>query len=330
MKIIYENNEVKNACQNEYTDLTTENILKYFNLILGNKVRVYDYACSENHTKTMKVENLRNHSIRNVTIKYDDRKHIPGFRPFGISHLVTIAEEVPNSKIVFGITCEVGRHVMRELCNNYYHQESGLMIEEGFCKPFNPNKKMYTLKMNNKVCELVLTNVEKDIIYQLLEIPSLDLKTIYESLRTLNEQYVQDISLDFSNNQTEETEKLHIYNNQLCRYEKTYQKDGDLITINYKDGKIFVTTKQELSDEAPIKTKEIDVTDDIQKVKTLLSHNNQTSCVRKMSQEEETHWLNAVKQRATELTMPEGIQKMADAINKPKKNKSKLLSLKKK
>lgn len=270
MKIIYENNEVKNACQNEYIDLTTEKVLKYFNLILGNKVRVYDYACTENHIKTMKVENLRNHSVRNVTIKYDDRKHIPGFRPFGISHLVTIAEEVPNSKIGFGITCEVGPYVMRELCNNYYHQESGLMIEESIRQTFNPDEKKYTLKMNDKVCELVLMNVEKDSVLKLLEITSLDLKDIYDSLRNLNEQYVENISIDIENRQNEETEELRIYNNQLCRYEKTYQKDGNLITINYKDGRLFVTTKQELPDETPIKTKEIDVTNDIQNVKKLI------------------------------------------------------------
>lgn len=270
MKIIYENNEVKNACQNEYIDLTTEKVLKYFNLILGNKVRIYDYDCTENHIKTMKVENLRNHSVRNVTIKYDDRKHIPGFRPFGISHLVTIAEEVPDSKIGFGITCEVGPYVMRELCNNYYHQESGLMIEESIRQTFNPDEKKYTLKMNNKVCELVLMNVEKDSVLKLLEITSLDLKDIYDSLRNLNEQYVENISIDIENRQNEETEELRIYNNQLCRYEKTYQKDGNLITINYKDGRLFVTTKQELPDETPIKTKEIDVTNDIQNVKKLI------------------------------------------------------------
>lgn len=270
MKIIYENNEVKNACQNEYTDLTTENILKYFNLILGNKIRVFDYACSESHVKTMKVENVRKHIIRNVTIKYDDRKHIPGFRPFGISHLVTITEEVPDSKIGFGITCEVGRHVMRELSNNYYHQESGLTLEESLHRLFNPDEKKYTLKMNNKVCELVLMNVEKDSVLKLLEITSLDLKDIYDSLRNLNEQYVENISIDIENRQNEETEELRIYNNQLCRYEKTYQRDGNLITINYKDGRLFVTTKQELPDETPIKTKEIDVTNDIQNVKKLI------------------------------------------------------------
>jgi len=329
MKIIYENNEVKQSCQNKLLYLNTETVLKYFNLILGKKIRVFEYLNDERQTRTMKVENLRDGSIKMVTIKYDDRDYLHS--PMGVSHLVTINEEAPNSQFVFGKTFEVGSHLCRELCNNYYNQDTGLLIEE-FNHIFTMKKKnkRYILKMKDKICEFNLINVEDDIIFKLLKIKSLEVKDIYGSLRDLNLQYVRNISISFKDCKNEETESLRVSENQLTNYEKKYKKEGNLITIVYQDGKIYVTTTQELLEEDVIKTKELDITDDIKRVKTLLTNNEQANFIRKMSTAEETQWLTIVKGRQTEQTMPSGNKKMTDTINQAKKNKRKVLTLKKK
>lgn len=269
MKIIYKDKDLKRICE-EDIDLNIETILKKLESSLGKKILVLEYSEDiETHEKNVKVQNKIDESIKAINIRYDSRSSTDKFRTssFSASHLVTIREMDNDEKDIYlyDKTFEVGRYVAASLSDNFYNLETGLLIHETM--GIN-GKKNYTLVKDNKICKFYLPHQKETIIIYLLEFNELELKYIYDNLKKLNEDFVKNIRITLEDNENNK-EELYISDNVFQRYEKTFIKDGSLITLNYEDGKINVTTKQEIPEKESIKTREVDVTEELQKVKKL-------------------------------------------------------------
>lgn len=266
MKILYYNKELKrNLVKSEI-----EAIIKHYEEELGKKVCIIEY-CREEQKQILKIMNMRNKEITTCIIE-------PGSLIVGTdTYLVTFSSDLDDTfPIISSTTYCIGArtHIRINWQDNFYYKENDLLfsIHRGFGvngKDYTP----YTIVKEDKKCHFVIEGEHEKFLLDLLNLKKVDLPTIYKWLKAIDEKLVYGISITFTDEENHHEEKLNVKEGQLTRYEKSYQKDEDLITLIYQDGKITVTSKQELCEEKNTKTKEVDVTEEIQKIKKLFLHN---------------------------------------------------------
>jgi len=98
----------------------------------------------------------------------------------------------------------------------------------------------------------------------------LSLSNVYNLLKSLNEDFVLDITINLSNKKVNEFEEVVIQNGNLVLYEKKCIKDNKVINLIYRNGEVYANVSQTLNNDKLV-IDAIDVTEDIEKVKKLVN-----------------------------------------------------------
>jgi len=265
MKIIYADDKLKELCKNRFTEMDIEKILKCFSDILGKKITVLDSSFNEK-TYTLKTKNMDNNIINEINIEVLYKEHVLKV-PNTTNYLISIGEENKESSLKMSNSFIVNKYCVQKVSDNIYNKENNLMLKGDVSFA---NKIRYTITKDNIRCSFLLDDPTKSIMLPFSQIENLSLSNVYNLLKSLNEDFVLDITINLSNKKVNEFEEVVIQNGNLVLYEKKCIKDNKVINLIYRNGEVYANVSQTLNNDKLV-IDAIDVTEDIEKVKKLVN-----------------------------------------------------------